>query len=88
MLLEVTILWVPRSAGVPVVRGPGRPHATARTGWTKEKNVAVMECYFLSNPVDEYGKPIRGYRRRMNLIFRRKNKVAIQPIRDSVTKLE
>ena len=34
--------------------------ATARTGWTKEMNIAVMEAYFLSNPVDENGKPIRG----------------------------
>ena len=30
-------------------RGPGRHPATARTGWTKEMNIAVMECYFLSN---------------------------------------
>ena len=43
--------------------GPGRHPATARTGWTKEMNIAAMECYFLSNPVDEIGKPIRGYRR-------------------------
>ena len=43
--------------------GPGRQPATARTGWTKEMNIAVMEFYFLSNPVDEIGKPIRGYRR-------------------------
>ncbi|XP_063599202.1 uncharacterized protein LOC134775604 [Penaeus indicus] len=50
-------------------RGPGRHHATARTGWTKEKNIAVMECYFLSNPVDENGKPSRGYRRRMHNIW-------------------
>ena len=50
-------------------RGPGRHHATARTGWTKEMNVAVMECYFLSTPVDENGKPIRGYRRRMHNIW-------------------
>ena len=39
--------------------------ATARTEWTKEMNIAVMECYFLSNSVDENGKPIRGYRRCM-----------------------
>ena len=25
-------------------RGPGRHPATARTGWTKEMNIAVMEC--------------------------------------------
>ena len=50
-------------------RGPGRHPATARTGWTKEMNIAVMECYFLSNPVDENDKPIRGYRRRMHSIW-------------------
>ena len=25
-----------------------------------------MECYFLSRPVDEEGKPVRGYRRRIH----------------------
>ena len=50
-------------------RGPGRHPATARTGWTKEMNIAVMECYFLSNPADENDKPIRGYRRRMHSIW-------------------
>ena len=50
-------------------RGPGRHHATARIGWTKDMNIAVMECYFLSNPVDEDGKPIRGHRRRMHSIW-------------------
>ena len=32
--------------------------------------IAVMECYFLINPVDENDKPIRGYRRRrMHIIW-------------------
>ena len=39
---------------------PGRHQKTTRTGWPKEMNVAVMECYFLSRPFDEEGKPIRG----------------------------
>ena len=26
--------------------GPGRHPATARTGWSNEMNIAVMECYF------------------------------------------
>ena len=46
---------------------PGRHQTTAtKRKWTKELNVVVMECYFLSNPVDEDGKPIRGYRQRMH----------------------
>ena len=58
-------------------RGPGRHHATARTGWTKEMNVAVTECYFLSTPVDENGKPIRGYRRRMHNIWKERQSLNI-----------
>ena len=34
-----------------------------RQTWTKTFNTGVMECYFLSRPVDEEGKPVRGYRR-------------------------
>ena len=34
--------------------------------WTKTLNTAVMECYFLSRPVDEEVKPVKGYRRRMH----------------------
>ena len=37
---------------------------------TKTLNTAVMECYFLSRPVDEEGKPVRGYRRRMHNIWK------------------
>ena len=32
-------------------------------------NTAVMECYFLSRLVEEEGKPVRGYRRRMHNIW-------------------
>ena len=51
-------------------RRPGRHQKTARTGWSKEMNVAVMECYFLSRPFDEEGKPIRGFRKRMHNIWK------------------
>ena len=37
-----------------------------RQTWTKILNTAVMECYFLSSLVDEEGKPVRRYRRRMH----------------------
>ena len=48
---------------------PGRYRATAvitRMKWTKELNVAVMECFYLSKPFTEERKPIRGYRHRMH----------------------
>ena len=38
--------------------------------WTKTLNTAVMECYFLSRPVDKDGKPVRGYSRRMQTIWK------------------
>ena len=41
-----------------------------RQTWTKTLNTAVMECYFLSRPVDKEGKPVRGYRRRMRNIWK------------------
>ena len=36
-------------------RKPDRYHVTARKSWNREVNVAVMECYSLSKPVDEDG---------------------------------
>ena len=48
----------------------GHHQKTARTGWPKEMNVAVMECYFLSRPFDEKEKPIRGYRKQMHNIWK------------------
>ena len=41
-----------------------------RQTWTKTLNTAVMECYFVSRPVDEEGKPVRGYMRRMHNIWK------------------
>ena len=41
-----------------------------RQKWAKTLKTAVMECYLLSRPVDEEGKPGRGYRRRMNNIWK------------------
>ena len=40
-----------------------------RQTWTKTLSTAVMECYFLSRPVDEEGKPVRGYRRKIHNIW-------------------
>ena len=36
-----------------------------RTRWSKDMNVVAMECYYLSNPVDNSGRSVRGYRKRM-----------------------
>ena len=41
-----------------------------RQTWTKTLNTPVMECYFLSRPVEEEGKPVRGYSRRMHNIWK------------------
>ena len=60
----------PNRCPVGEQRRPGRYQKTARTGWSKETNVAVMECYFLSRPFDEEEKPIRAYRKQMHNIWK------------------
>ena len=44
---------------------PNCNQRTARIKWRKEVNVVIMECYYLSKPVEENDRPIRGYRQRM-----------------------
>ena len=39
--------------------GPGRHPATARMKWSRDMSIAVIECYYLSKPVDESGRPVR-----------------------------
>jgi len=58
-------------------RRPDRHHATARMSWTREVNIAVMECYFLSKPMDEEGKPLRGYRKRMHAIWKERQQMVV-----------
>ena len=41
-------------------RGPGRNPVTARMKWNMTINIAVMECYYFSNPMDENNKPAKG----------------------------
>ena len=48
--------------------GPSRHPATSRMKWSRDMNIAVMECYYLSQPVDESGRPVRGYRQRMHAV--------------------
>ena len=53
-------------------RGPGR-HITAeatRLKWTKEINVVIMECFYLSKSFSEDRKPQRGHRQRMHRIWK------------------
>ena len=50
-------------------RRPGCHQKTARTGCSKEINVTVMECYFLSRLFHEEAKPIRGLRKRIHNIW-------------------
>ena len=39
--------------------GPSRHSTTARMKWSRDINVAVMERYYLSKPVDDNGRPVR-----------------------------
>ena len=50
-------------------RGPDRHIDTVRKKWNKQVNIAAMECFYLSKPVDENGVPIRGYRQRLHRIW-------------------
>ena len=54
---------------------PDRHHATARKSWNREVNVAVLKCVFLSNPMDEEGKPLRGFRKECMLSEKRDTKL-------------
>ena len=40
-------------------------------------NAAVMECYFLSRPLEEESKPVRGYRRRIHNIWKEQYRTEI-----------
>ena len=54
-------------------RCPVGEQLRSRTGFPKKMNVAVMECYFLSRPFDEEGKPMRGYRKQMHNIWKERH---------------
>ena len=56
-------------------RGPGCYPTTAKTGWSKIMNVAVMD--FLCKPVEEDGKPVRGYRHRMHNIWNKRQTLKV-----------
>ena len=46
-------------------QGSGHHHVTARKKWWEELNIVVIECYYGSNPIDENGVSLKGYRQRM-----------------------
>ena len=50
--------------------GPGRHQATARMDWSRDINIVVMECYYMSKPVDESGRPVRECRQRMHAVWK------------------
>jgi len=61
MALELHVK-VPRSAGAPRLSSMG---PVVILLLLKEVNIVVMECYYRSNPTDENGVPVKGYRQRM-----------------------
>ena len=50
--------------------GPGRHPATARMKGSRDMSIAVIECYYLSKPVDESGRPVIAYRQRMHAVWK------------------
>ena len=44
---------------------------------TKTLNTTVMECYFLTRPVDKEDKPVREYRRRIHNIWKEQHRTEI-----------
>ena len=49
--------------------GEGHNPVTSRTNLNKGTNISVMECYYLSNPMDKNNKQVRGFRQSMYLIW-------------------
>ena len=50
---------IPSRCPVEEQHRPSRHQKPARTGWSTEINVTVMECYFLSGITDEEGKYLK-----------------------------
>ena len=54
--------------------GPGRHPAVARMKWNRDMNIAAIECNYQSKPVDESGRPAKGYRQGMHAVWKRLTK--------------
>ena len=68
------------SSGTCPVDEQSRPdchYATVRMSWNREVHIAGKECYLLSKPMDEEGKPLRGYRNRMHAISKGRNQMVM-----------
>ena len=60
-----------------------------RAKWSREMNVAAMECYFQSRRMGDDGKPIRGYRKRMIALWKERGYDASeQRLSDQVRAIE
>ena len=53
--------------------GPVCHRATGRVKWNKEVNKIVMECFYRSKPSDEKRKSVRGYRKKVQKMERKRN---------------
>ena len=51
-------------------------------------NTAVLECYYLSKPVDESGRAVRGYRQRMHAVWKERGlpKITEQRLCDQLSR--
>ena len=56
---------------LPRPAGPGGHPAAARMKWNQDMKIAVIECYYQSKPVDESGRPVKGYRQGMHAVWKR-----------------
>ena len=64
----IRLLWEVSSPGrcfLVQQREPGRHQVTAKMKLNKEVRKVEMEYFYRSKPLDEEGKPVRGYRQRM-----------------------
>ena len=51
--------------------GSGRHPAAPRLKWSRDMNIDLIECYYQSKPVDENGRPVKGYRQGMHAAWKR-----------------
>ena len=64
----IRLLWevsLPGRCFLVQQQEPGRHQVTARMKLNKEVRKVAMEYFYRSKPLDEEGKPVRGYRQRM-----------------------
>ena len=72
------LVYVSRPAGFLLQRSVGP--VTPRRKWNKYWSVGVMECYFLSRPIDARGGPVRHHIWRERSLFELKKSINDQAI--------